>query len=61
MNTAKFRVHLRCASNNLNGMVEVISLTSSGAKRLVKQTFFKGKGWEIVKVENLGKLPSWNE
>jgi len=57
MNTAVFRVKVYCASNGLCGMVDVVSLTSSSAKRFALKTFFRGKGWEVtdcLKLRNLG-------
>ena len=47
MKSAVFEVTLHQKSNNLNAMVQVISLTKASAKRMVLNTFFK-KGWEVT-------------
>lgn len=49
MESAVFLVELHQKSNNLTAAVEVISLTSSSAKRFALLTFFKNGNWEVTR------------
>lgn len=56
MTAAIFQVELRQENNNLDAMIQVISLTQSMAKRFVLSKFFVGGSWDVVKVKKVRDL-----
>jgi len=52
----KYRVQVYCAANDLNGMVEVISLTKKSAGEMALRVFFKGSGWKVHEVKQIEEL-----
>lgn len=50
---AKFRVKVRCDANDLNAMVEVISISQSEARRFALRQFFQSEGWRIIDCEKV--------
>jgi hypothetical protein len=56
MKSAIFRVKLFHELNGLDATVEVISVTSSAAKRFVKQVFFPQNGWKVIDTQKVREL-----
>ncbi len=57
MDSAVFQVDLHQDANNLDASVQVISISSSGAKMFAVRKFFP-KGWEVTKVTKVRNFPN---
>ena len=61
MTAAIFQVELRQENNDLDAMIQVISLTQSMAKRFVLNKFFVSGSWDVVKVKKIRDLKDSRE